>query len=67
MLKYTKNVGGIDRPIRAIVGVALLLMAVTGTIGVWGYIGIIPLLTAIFSFCPAYTFLGKNTCGCAKD
>jgi hypothetical protein len=31
-------------------------------IGVWGWIGVVPLLTGIFKFCPAYTMLGMNTC-----
>ncbi|HCJ51794.1 MAG TPA: DUF2892 domain-containing protein, partial [Gallionella sp.] len=40
--------------------------AATGTVGVWGYIGIVPLLTGIFKFCPAYTLLGLNTCPMEK-
>jgi hypothetical protein len=62
----TKNVGGIDRILRIVAGIALIALAVTGTIGVWGYIGVVPLLTAAIGFCPAYTLLGLNTCGCNK-
>ena len=56
------NVGTIDRVLRIIVGVALIALAATGKIGVWGYVGIIPLATALFRFCPAYTLLGIRTC-----
>jgi len=57
-----KNVGQIDRLIRIIIGLALITLAATGTIGPWGYIGILPLLTALLRTCPAYTILGINTC-----
>lgn len=56
------NVGGIDRILRVVVGLVLIGLAFTGTIGVWGYIGVVPLLTAVLGFCPAYTLLGLNTC-----
>ncbi|MGB9669985.1 MAG: YgaP family membrane protein [Halothiobacillaceae bacterium] len=58
-----KNVGLIDRVIRALVGLALIGLAAAGVIGWWGYIGAVPLLTAVISFCPAYTLLGINTQG----
>ncbi|HEY6096218.1 MAG TPA: DUF2892 domain-containing protein [Gallionellaceae bacterium] len=56
------NVGNIDRILRIIAGVALIVLAYTGTVGVWGYIGVVPLLTGLFKFCPLYTLLGVNTC-----
>jgi hypothetical protein len=56
------NVGNIDRIARIISGLLLIVLAATDTIGVWGWIGIIPLLTGIFKFCPAYALLGLNTC-----
>jgi hypothetical protein len=56
------NCGGTDRNVRITVGLLLILAAMTGGIGAWGWIGIVPLLTAIFGFCPAYTLLGMNTC-----
>jgi hypothetical protein len=58
----TKNVGGIDRILRIIVGIALIALALTGVIGVWGYIGVVPLLTAAIGWCPAYLPLGIKTC-----
>lgn len=60
----TKNIGGIDRILRIVVGIALIALAATGTVGVWGYIGVVPLLTAAIGWCPAYSVLGVNTCGC---
>jgi hypothetical protein len=60
------NVGTIDRMLRIVVGVALIVLAAKGAVGVWGYIGVVPLLTGLFRFCPAYTLLGLNTCGSNK-
>lgn len=57
-----KNVGGMDRTLRIVVGLALIVMALTGTIGVWGWIGIVPLVTGLAGWCPAYRLLGMNTC-----
>ena len=56
------NVGGIDRILRILVGLVLIALAATGTVGWWGYIGIVPLVTGLFRFCPAYGLLGMNTC-----
>ena len=52
-----------DRLARFAVGALLIVLALTGTIGAWGWIGIVPIVTAAFNFCPAYTLLGVNTCG----
>ena len=60
------NVGGFDRIARIALGLVLIALAFTGTVGVWGYIGIVPLLTGAFSFCPLYTVLGMNTCPMKK-
>lgn len=61
------NSGTVDRAIRVIAGLALIALAATNTIGAWGYIGVVPLLTGIFGFCPAYAILGMNTCGLKKQ
>ncbi len=60
MLK--QNVGTVDRALRAIVGLALIALAVFNTGMAWGWIGLVPLATAVFSTCPAYSLLGLNTC-----
>ncbi|MGA0610777.1 YgaP family membrane protein [Caldimonas sp. KR1-144] len=57
-----KNVGTIDRTLRIGVGLLLIALAAMGTIGVWGYLGIVPLLTGLLSRCPAYSLLGVRTC-----
>lgn len=56
------NVGGIDRILRIVVGLVLIGLAATGTIGLWGWIGLAPLLTGIFRVCPAYLLGGIDTC-----
>ena len=58
----TTNVGTIDRALRIVAGIALIALAATGTIGLWGYIGIVPLATALLGWCPAYSILGIKTC-----
>lgn len=62
----TTNIGGIDRVLRVLAGVALVALAVTGTIGAWGWIGLVPLATAALGWCPLYTVLGFSTCGVKK-
>ena len=56
------NVGGIDKVVRIIGGVVLIGLAATGMIGLWGWVGIVPLLTGLFNFCPLYSLLGIKTC-----
>jgi len=60
------NVGGIDRILRIVVGLLLIALTLTGTIGVWGWIGVVPLATAAFGFCPLYTVLGFSSCPAKK-
>lgn len=61
------NVGGMDKIARIVIGVALVVLAAMGQIGVWGYIGIVSILTGLFNFCPAYSLLGMNTCSIRKN
>ena len=56
------NVGGADRILRIVVGLALILLALSGQIGVWGWIGVVPLATGLFRMCPLYAVFGMNTC-----
>ena len=55
------NISVTDRILRVIVGLALIGLAVAGMIGLWGYIGIVPLVTGLLGFCPTYSLLGINT------
>ena len=54
--------GTIDRALRVIAGLVLIALTLTGTIGVWGWIGVVPVLTGLLGWCPVYTLLGLNTC-----
>ncbi|OIQ66837.1 hypothetical protein GALL_515910 [mine drainage metagenome] len=56
------NVGTVDRAIRIIGGLILIALAATHTVGVWGWIGVVPLATGIISWCPVYALLGLNSC-----
>ena len=56
------NEGTVDRAVRIIAGLVLIALTLTGTIGVWGWIGILPIITGSLGWCPAYTLLGINTC-----
>ncbi len=56
------NEGTLDRALRVVAGLALIGLAATGNIGMWGYIGVVLLLTGAIGMCPIYTILGINTC-----
>ena len=60
------NEGTIDRILRVIAGLALIALTLTGTLGVWGWIGVVPLLTGIIGICPAYSIFGLSTCPMKK-
>lgn len=60
------NVGGFDKIARILAGIVLIALAVTGTVGVWGWIGIVPLATGLMGWCPAYSLLGFNSCPLQK-
>ena len=56
------NVGGLDRMARIGAGVALIALAATGTIGVWGWLGVVLLVTGLSGWCPAYLPFGISSC-----
>ena len=60
------NEGTIDRVLRVVAGLVLIGLAATGTVGAWGWIGVLPLLTGVFGFCPAYAIFGMSTCPMKK-
>ena len=57
-----RNVGGIDRMLRIVVGLALIGLTLTGQIGLWGWLGLVPLATGAIGWCPPYAMLGWSTC-----
>jgi len=68
----TKNVGSIDKILRIIVGLVLLayglgFIAPDTGYNMWGFIGIVPIVTALMGWCPAYTLIGVKTCPTSKD
>ena len=63
---FCSNVGGVDRALRAVVGLILIALVFVGPQTPWGWVGLIPLLTAVLGFCPAYTLLGVKTCSAPR-
>jgi hypothetical protein len=69
----TVNEGYLDRALRIIIGLVLIGLALTNTtdrwgwsVGMWGWIGIVPLATGLLGWCPAYTLLGISSCPMKK-
>lgn len=56
------NEAGFDRILRIVAGLALIGLAFTGTIGLWGYLGVVLLATGLIGWCPIYKVLGIHTC-----
>jgi hypothetical protein len=57
-----KNVGSIDKVLRVIMGLVLLALVFVGPQTPWGWIGLVPLFTGLFGFCPLYRLIGLSTC-----
>ncbi len=59
----TQNIGIIDRVVRILAGIALLVwgFVLSEPVNYWGAVGIVPLFTALVSWCPAYTLIGLST------
>lgn len=55
------NEGKVDRTLRIIVGVALVSLVFVGPETTWGWVGLLPLITGLVGYCPAYTVFGINT------
>ena len=57
-----KNEGTLDRALRILVGVVLVSLVFVGPQSAWGWVGLVPLLTGLVGYCPAYSLFGWNTC-----
>ncbi|MEN8178496.1 MAG: DUF2892 domain-containing protein [Pseudomonadota bacterium] len=59
----TQNIGGVEKAIRIALGIALLVwgFVLSNPINFWGAIGIVPLVTALIGWCPAWSLIGINT------
>lgn len=60
------NVGGIDRILRIVLGLVLIGLTLSGTIGLWGWLGVVPLATGLVGWCPPYALFGLSTCAVKK-
>lgn len=59
---FQKNMGGLDRIVRLVLGLALIASAYVGALGPWAYIGVVAVFTAALGNCPAYSIFGFKTC-----
>lgn len=57
-----RNIGGLDRILRIVLGLVLIGLTLSGHIGVWGWLGVLPLVTGLVRICPAYLPFGLSTC-----
>ena len=64
---FQRNVGGVDRVLRVVLGVVLLSLVVVGPQTYWGLIGVVPLVTGLVGNCPLYSLLGFRTCPLSKS
>jgi hypothetical protein len=62
MTIFPRNEHSIERVVRVVLGLALLLLVVVGPKTPWGLLGLVPLLTGVLGSCPAYTLFGISTC-----
>ena len=58
----TSNVGGVDRVARIVLGLVLIGLTLTEAIGIWGWLGLLPLATGAVGWCPPYALFGISTC-----
>jgi hypothetical protein len=56
------NEGPFDRILRITVGLGLLSLVIIGPQSMWGWLGLVPLITGVAGFCPLYKILNLNTC-----
>ena len=55
-----------ERIVRVLFGVTLIGLAASGTVGMWGYIGLVPIATGLAGTCPLYSVFGISTCPMPK-
>ncbi|MFC2927195.1 MULTISPECIES: YgaP family membrane protein [Hyphobacterium] len=57
-----RNEGLIDRALRIVLGLVLISLVFVGPQSVWGWVGVVPLVTGLVGFCPLYAMFGLRTC-----
>ena len=60
------NEGGWDRTLRVLLGIGLLALVFVGPHTPWGWLGLLPLVTGLFGFCPVYRLVGFSSCPAPK-
>lgn len=60
---FSTNVGSADRILRIVLGLVLIALVFVGPKTVWGWLGLIPLVTGVMRTCPLYSLFGINSCG----
>jgi len=55
------NIGNLDRTLRVLAGLLLVGLAATGRVGLWGWIGVVLLVTGVVAYCPLYSIFGWRT------
>ncbi|WP_263771951.1 YgaP family membrane protein [Propionivibrio soli] len=60
------NVGGIDKGLRIVAGLALIVWALAGG-PVWAWVGLVPLATGLFGLCPLYSLIGISSCPLKRE
>ena len=60
------NEGGWDRTLRVLLGIGLLALVFMGPHTPWGWLGLLPLVTGLFGFCPVYRLVGFSSCPAPK-
>ena len=63
---FPRNEGPTDRIIRLLLGLVIVTLVFVGPKTPWGWLGLIPIATALFGFCPLYALLGIRTCPAPK-
>ena len=61
-MQFCRNVSGVDRVIRMLLGLGLLSLVFIGPQTVWGWVGLVPLLTGLLGYCPLYLLFGRKSC-----
>jgi hypothetical protein len=62
----SRNIGALDRMLRIVAGIVLIAMVFVGPQTPWGWIGLVPLVTALIGWCPAYRLVGLSTCPASR-
>ena len=58
----SSNIGSLDRIVRIVAGIVLIALVFIGPQTPWGWIGLVPLLTGLAGWCPAYRLVGLSSC-----